>query len=117
MAEGEIRLWSLEGVEALAYLRNRGLADATIRAARLGYLLDNREKKIPRGVAIPWGEPGAFRMVNVRRPEGSHPKYLGLEGSRREGLYPGIATVRPGFLIAIVERELDALLLGQDLMG
>jgi DNA primase len=36
-AEYERRLWLPEGAAALAYLRNRGLSDASIRAFRLGW--------------------------------------------------------------------------------
>jgi DNA primase len=41
-AEYERRLWLPEGAAALAYLRNRGLSDATIRAFRLGWSGDGR---------------------------------------------------------------------------
>ncbi len=39
----ERQLWSTAGVEALEYLRRRGLSDDTIRSFRLGYAPDERE--------------------------------------------------------------------------
>jgi hypothetical protein len=43
-------IWTPEGADALAYLRGRGLTEATIRAARLGWT--------PRAAAVPWKPPG-----------------------------------------------------------
>jgi hypothetical protein len=56
-------------------------------------------------------------MVNVRQPSGVKPKYLVFKGSSRGGIYPDAKAVEPGKPLVIVERELDALLLGQELAG
>ena len=64
------RLWRHEGAEDLAYLRSRGLADETIRAARLGWTkrADGVPWK-PPGVVIPWFEGDRLTRVKIRPPE------------------------------------------------
>lgn len=109
VAEAERRLWTIEGATALAYLKGRGLAEATIRAARLGVM--------ETGITLPWFHGPDLTMVNVRRPEGSDPKYRAFRGSRRGGLYPGPHVIVPGYPLIVVEGEFDALLLGQELAG
>src|SRR6516225_7805513 len=59
--DAAVRIWIPEGAEALAYLRERGLDDQTIRAARVGWVAS---ASIPidggvrywrvGGVVIPW---------------------------------------------------------------
>jgi DNA primase len=118
------RLWCPDGAEALAHLRGRGLTEATIRAARLGW---TDKIRLPRkdgdgtwplsGITIPWGDPGRLTRIKVRR--------VGLfKGTRyieafSDGwnVYPSMATIRPGAPLGIVEGELDAVLLGQELFG
>ena len=112
----ESRLWTPEGAEAVAYLHGRGLTEATIRAARLGYIRV-RQTGIPSGIAIPWFDGPRLTMVNVRRPAGSDPKYMVFKGSQRGGVYPGTRVVKSGMPLVIVEGEFDALLLGQELTG
>src|SRR5262249_17371445 len=56
-------------------------------------------------------------MVNVRRPSGSDPKYRAVRGSRRGHPYPSCSSVLPGKPVAVVEGEVEALLLGQQLGG
>jgi hypothetical protein len=118
-------LWSREGREALAYLRGRGLQDATIRKARLGFwpadtreggVFPDRSVRVPAGLVIPWSNGSNIVFINVRRIDGE-PRYLAVEGSRREGLYPGPDSVAVGKPLVIVEGEFDALLLGQELAG
>src|SRR5262245_11048403 len=75
-------LWGDDGAEALAYVRGRGLTNETIRAAHLGYSPGGR---FPAGIVIPWGRPGAWRFVNIRRPEGRRPKYLVRPAGARKG--------------------------------
>jgi DNA primase len=119
--DAEKCLWTPEGRPALEYLRGRGLTEATIRAARLGWV---RSVMIPTrngesyfresGVTIPWRDAGRLSMVKIRRGEGSQPKYR--EAYRdRPALYPGSEVIQPGAPLIVAEGEFDALLLGQEL--
>lgn len=110
----ERALWGPEGTDALEYLRNRGLTDTTIRTARLGLIIQGRPG-IPTGISIPWFSNGVVVMVNVRRPQGSDPKYQAIKGSRRGGLYPGLDVSRAGHPLVMVEGEFDCILLQQEL--
>ncbi|MGA2701528.1 MAG: hypothetical protein ABSH35_10580 [Isosphaeraceae bacterium] len=121
MTEAAARLWMPEGTEALAYLHNRGLADETIRAARLGVV---KTVSIPtregdrcyqaRGVVIPWFDGDRLALVKIRQPEAREPKYA--EAFRdRPRVYPDAAVIEPGGPLVIVEGEFDALLLGKEL--
>lgn len=113
-------LGSGEGAKARAYLRARGLSDATIDAAGLGGRPEDGVAddaiKLWRGLWIPWRDAdGRLIAVVVKRPKGRDPKYLAISGSKRSGWYPR----RPpaDLPIVAVEGELDALLLGQELAG
>lgn len=117
------RLWTPEGAEALAYLKGRGLTEATIRAARLGW---TPRAMLPTaagdrywrasGVVIPWLDGDRLAMVKIRQPEGSKPKYA--EAFRDcPALFPGPEAIRPGMPLVACEGEFDALLLGQELAG
>jgi DNA primase len=119
--DAENRIWTPEGGDALAYLRGRGLIEATIKAARLGW---TPEVTLPTadgvrywrasGIVIPWTERDRLTVVKIRQPEGKTPKYA--EAYRdRPTLFPGPSVVRPGKPLIIVEGEFDALLLGQEL--
>jgi DNA primase len=122
VTEAAGRLWTPEGTEALAYLHGRGLTDETIRAARLGVV---KSVSIPTregdrcyracGVVVPWLDGNCLCLVKLRQPEGSKgPKYV--EAYRdRPTIYPGTDAIEPGRPLVIVEGELDALLLGQEL--
>ena len=115
------RLWTPEGADALAYLRGRGLTEATIKAARLGWtprvsipVKDGTRFWDVSGIVIPWMDRDRLAMVKIRRPEGSEPKYA--EAFRdRPAIFPAPSVVRPGKPLVIVEGEFDALLLGQEL--
>ncbi len=113
--EAAARLWTPEGADALAYLRGRGLTEATIKAARLGW---TPRVSIPvkegtrfwdvSGIIIPWMDRDRLAMVKIRRPSGSEPKYA--EAFRdRPAIYPAPSVVRPGKPLVIVEGEFDAL--------
>ncbi len=102
LTEAADRLWTPDGTEALAYLRGRGLRDETIRAARLGWtpgvMLPTREGDHcfrESGITIPWHDGDRLTKMNIRRPEGSEPKYA--EAFRdRPGIFPDPAVVEPG---------------------
>jgi len=118
-------LWSERGSRARDYLHGRGLADATIRAARLGFQQDAANAAgifpgsnvwLPRGIVIPWLEDDEVTVVNIRRPR-DEPKYWAVKGSRRGGIYPSRGVIAAGLPLVLVEGEFDALLLGQELAG
>jgi DNA primase len=119
--EAAARLRTPEGADALAYLRGRGLTEATIKAARLGWtprvsipVKDGTRFWDVSGITIPWMDRDRLAMVKIRRPSGSEPKYA--EAYRdRPAIFPAPSVVRPGKPLVIVEGEFDALLLGQEL--
>src|SRR5262249_15134898 len=88
-AEGQERLWASEGAKALDYLRGRGLTDATIRSARLGY----HRAQWPRGIVVPWLDGDQLMLVKVRQPDGKRPKYVELYRDAPL-LYPSPSAVR-----------------------
>lgn len=126
-------LWAVAGTRALAYLHTRGLRDATIRTAGLGYnpadrwipraafglAIDGpRTVAIPRGITIPWAIGGSLWKLFVRTPEhpradGSPwPKYHQLPGS---GNAPwGIDAVQRGTPVMLCEGIFDALAVNQE---
>jgi hypothetical protein len=113
----EERLWTPEGRLALGYLRERGLSDKTIRLARLGWTPLARPSPF-RGITIPWFGPDGLEMVKLRQPDGCEPRYAEVY-RRRTATYPGppLAILPHGGAVVVVEGELDALLLGQQLDG
>ncbi len=122
--EAAARLWTPEGGDALAYLRGRGLTEATIKAARLGWTPQAIGVSWkPPGVVIPWFDAGRLALIKFRPPdewrarfskEKMPPKYI--EGFRdRPAIFPAASVVRPGMPLVVVEGEFDALLLGQEL--
>ena len=123
VCEAEAMLWLDQGSKARDYLSHRGLQDDTIRAARLGYWPEDKWFKsiypdrlvlVPSGIIIPWFDGSEITMINVRRAEGA-PKYLAVRGSRRGGIFPGREVIVNRRAVVIVEGELDALLMGQEL--
>jgi hypothetical protein len=120
--EAAKRLWEPEGRAALGYLiESRGLTEATIKAARLGWTpramlptSDGARFWRASGVVIPWLDGDRLAMVKIRQPEGSRPKYA--EAFRdRPALFPGPEAIRPGMPLIVTERGFDALLRGQEL--
>jgi hypothetical protein len=135
-------LWhpkSPEGMQALAYLRGRGLTDDTIKKARLGYVPlgkdgrwytgdfekwgvnpdelreDQRAKggvRVPDGILIPWLEGNAVWKLCVKRP-GQIMSYGQVMGSSDGGLY-NIDSVTADMPAMIVESELCALSVQQE---
>jgi DNA primase len=121
VTEAALRLWTPEGIEALAYLYGRGLTDKTIRAAYLGWTPGvmiptregNRRFQAP-GVVIPWFDGDRLTHVKIRQPEGAKPKYA--EAYRdRPAVYRALGVIQPGHPLIIVEGDFDALLVGQEL--
>lgn len=134
-ALAEAALWSATGLQALTWLRQRGLRDETVRGARLGYnerdrweagilwgleadmVSGSRKPRqvwLPRGIVMPWFFNGSLWRLNVRRPvkPGEEPKCIGPAGFSN-GLY-GADALMPGKAAVIVEGELDALTILQE---
>ncbi len=120
---GQERLWSREGLPYRRTLHLRGLTGATIWAARLGWtsgvtIPTGSEIRSFRasGLIIPWFEGDRLTMAKIRQPSGRKPKYV--EAFRDgPGVYPSRAMVLAASPLIVVEGELDALLLGQELCG
>lgn len=141
IARAERYLWlpnAPKAVEALAYLRARGLADETIRQAHLGYCPlgkdgrwyfdsfehwgidsaqlreDQRAKggvRIPDGIVIPWTEGSVVWKIAVKRP-GEKLDYGQVLGSG-EGLY-NVDSIEYGKPCMMVEGEIDTLSVQQE---
>ncbi len=113
----EARLWSREGKAALDYLWGRGLDEATIRVARIGWMTGLPGSRF-RGIVIPWFSETGLELVKIRQPEGIEPRY-GEVYRRRPKLYPPapLASLPDSGALVVVEGEFDALLLGQALMS
>lgn len=128
------QLWSDAGARALSWLRGRGLTDATIQAAGLGYndhdhyvdrqawglppeVGENGKPKglwLPRGVVIPWLIGGELWGIRFRRPikKNERLKYYWLPGGTSNTLYNSDA-VTPGQPVALLESEIDVLTVQQ----
>ncbi len=113
----QARLWSADGREAIHYLKRRGLDEATIRVARLGWMTGIPGFRF-RGIVIPWFSDTGVELVKIRQPDGLEPRY-GEVYRRRPKLYPPppLASLPETGDVVVVEGELDALLLGQALMS
>ncbi|MFN8493992.1 MAG: toprim domain-containing protein [Caldilineaceae bacterium] len=127
LADCQAALWDGRGGKVLAWLHGRGLSDATIRSAGLGYndhdhytersawglpaeLNDRGQPKglwLPRGVVIPWTIDGALWGLRIRRPIGD-PKYYFVPGGTANALYnaDALTTGKPA---VVLEGEIDAL--------
>jgi len=125
-------LWSDKGAATMAWLHNeKGLQDATIRAAGLGYnqtdlyeprgtwglepaINDKGQEKrqwIPKGLVIPLIIGGAVYRLRIRRDEpGDGARYIIVSGSSSA---PMTLSPERGAAV-IVESEIDAILLHQD---
>ena len=119
--EARQRLWSPEGLRERQWLHDRGLSDATIRAAGLGWtprvMVPTRDEiRYFRagGIVLPWFDGDRLAMVKIRQPADRQPKYV--EAFRdAPRVYPSPATVRSGAPLILAEGEFDALLLAQEL--
>jgi len=110
----------------------RGLSLETVKASRLGWnpsdlwrdrsawglpdelKPDGTSKKlwIPAGLVIPRCQGGAVVRVRIRRPDGE-PRYCVLSGSSGVSMMSGDMAGS----VVVVESELDALLIAQDVAG
>jgi hypothetical protein len=135
------RLWSGEKAakSALSYLHDRGFNDRTIEAAGLGVNVEDRYPKrtewglepkedrsdggkvwLPRGVVIPWANPGGIAGVNIRRPSGDvNPNADDHWERRKYQRAPGPSAPLygapvEGTPVVLVEGELDALAVLQE---
>ena len=102
-------------------LHGRGLTEATIRAARLGWtsrtaIPGRDEVRFFRasGLIIPWFDGVRLTMVKIRQPDDRKPKYIEAfrHGPR---VFPSLTIVRTAAPLILVEGEFDALLLNQEL--
>jgi DNA primase len=144
VAQCERRLWSAGGANVRAYLHARGLTDATIRRARLGYhaaRVDDAPAvwgidpwversgrparvRLSRGLVVPCVVGGTVWYVKTRRPLPGDGLDEAIGGGREgpkyvlvKGSQPalyGADAIRPGGAVVWTEGELDALLVGQE---
>ena len=119
-------LWSEAGIRALEWVRGRGLEDATIQVAGLGFNPEDQREEpevwgfetdhkaiwLPRGIVIPWEIGGELWRVNIRRPQGE-PKYIGPAGYSKGLFGADVLIEHPAFPAVLVEGEFDALTLRQ----
>ncbi len=130
VVQAQDALWSARGVRALAWLQRRGLTEANISRAGLGYQItdawenradwglppeaDKADKPkpvwLPRGIVIPWFIGADLWRINIRRPAGD-PKYIGPAGFGN-ALY-NADQILPEKPVVLVEGELDTLSLEQ----
>jgi hypothetical protein len=123
LAWAESQLWDPANADALAYVRGRGLSDATIREAGLGYnprtMKDDGAKwgqpgrvLLPMGWVIPCVAGDTVHYVKTRRPEGD-PKYLAVRGSKVAGVVYGAALAQGHRGMILCEGEFNCLILRQ----
>ena len=121
------RLWSIEGADALNYLRglDRCLSAETIRSARLGWTpgvmvptRDGDRSFRASGIVIPWFAGDRLAVVKLRQPPGRKPKYAeAFRDPSRIVCYPGLEAIKPGRPLIVTEGEFDALALGEAVNG
>lgn len=122
---GQSALWrSLGGVTALRYLRKRGLNDDVIRAAELGFSLNEKWVCALRvyglAILIPWRVAGQLWQIKARFLYSNDPKYKAITWGRPTGWPAGQAHLYGADTMAgrdigfLVEGEFDALLLHQE---
>jgi DNA primase len=116
---------------ALAYLVGRGLSEATIKAAHLGYWPrtdyrpgerwgQDKDVWLPRGWVIPCEYMGQLQYVKIRRPaEDTGPdgknKYIAVKGSKKRGAVYNLADLAGKADGVLTEGEINALILKQAL--
>ena len=120
-------LWSPCGATALAYLRQRGLHDETIRRAALGYNPQayydapglwgfprwDRPLWLAAGIVIPWVVKGSIWCVRFRScNDDANFRYIQVRGGGN-ALYRA-ASVQADAPAVLVEGEFDALTIEQE---
>jgi len=118
--EAEDLLWDAPGAGALSYLvGERGLAERTIRAARLGVIPGGYRQwqtvaglQVPCGITIPWITGETLWAVKVRRAAGQA-KYVQIAEGSSSGLYRG-DMLAGAQAVLFCEGEFDALLAHQE---
>ena len=128
--EAAARLWTPAGSRALAWLHGRGLTDATIQSAGLGYTPADtytlradfglpveadgpRMVAFPRGVTIPWYIGGdLWKLWTRTREHKTWPKYFQTPGGRN-GAW-GIDAVQRDKPVMLCEGIFDALAVLQE---
>jgi DNA primase len=133
VAECETTLWSAAGERARAYLRRRGLHEATLRVWRVGFQPTERRFELaerwglpphtsagrrtlvwlPRGIVLPWLADGKLWHLKVRTAAADpNERYRAVRGGH-PWLY-GSDSVQPERPVLLVEAELCALLIWQE---
>lgn len=125
-----------EHAHALGYLYvKRGLKDASIKQARLGYAsewkhfeIEGERYSLAPGIIIPYFEDGKVMAVRVRTRTGNFAewlgvtdelgmKYMSLRGSLMTGTIYNFDSVNDGDEVLICEGEFDAILAAQEIEG
>lgn len=128
VSKAEWTLWHTPAGQqrALPWLKRRGLLDATLRAAHVGYLPGQgwhpyKHFVIPSGITLPWFVGSELWGIKVRRARGD-PKYLqASNGSLAGALYWAVGSdpecswgIVPGWPVLFVEGEFDCLIAWQE---
>lgn len=111
-------LWSRRGAAGLAYLRSRGLTEASIREAMLGFSpglvmagetwgIQTKQVVIPRGIVIPWYCGSELWKITLRLGKNADHRYEQVLGSQ-ECLY-NADTISSESTIVLYEGVFDAL--------
>lgn len=109
-----------ESAAARDYLENkRRLGVHTTDSHRIGFNPHSHKAQwgpvevwLPAGIVIPWVIDGAIWRVNIRRLDGSEPKYISPKGWAN-GLF-NADKLKPGCTAVLVEGEFDALTIEQE---
>lgn len=106
--------------EGQRYLSNRGLDSDIVTRHLIGYNPHPQKAQwgplqvwLPAGVVIPWIIDGVIWRVNIRRLDGSEPKYIQPAGCAN-GLF-NADFLKPGCTAVLCEGEFDAMAIEQRL--
>ena len=133
VAYAQEQLWTPAGRAGLDYLLSRGLTEATIKAAGLGFnpqdyndpahkwaVTDRDSIWLPGpGIVIPWAIDGSLHRVNIRllKPRminGKERRYIGPAGWRGVNPLYNADDITPHKPVLLVEGELCALTAQQE---
>ena len=129
VGSAQTSLQSIKGIDSKRYLRGRGLSEATIQAARLGYVptavrdapedwgIESQSSiYIPANVIlIPWIVNGRLWALKYRRMDVGtrNERYMSVKGSKLSGAMYQEDNLNGHRVIVFTEGEFDALLLQQ----